>query len=59
MSELTVVTWVAKIGESHDFKSLTINVPCWSCSEEYSSGSSQWQGSLTKIGNAQIRRCSL
>lgn len=24
--------------------------------KEYSSGSSRWQGSITKIGNAQIRR---
>lgn len=57
VAEVTAVTLVAEIGQFSRFinprqlMSYAGLVP-----KEYSSGSSRWQGSITKIGNAQIRR---
>ncbi|MGM0890927.1 MAG: transposase, partial [Bacillota bacterium] len=55
--EVTAVTLVAEIGQFSRFSnprqlmSYAGLVP-----KEYSSGSSRWQGSITKTGNSQIRR---
>ncbi|GED18214.1 transposase [Aneurinibacillus migulanus] len=57
VAEVTAVTLVAEIGQFSRFInprqliSYAGLVP-----KEYSSGLSRWQGSITKIGNAQIRR---
>jgi len=57
IAEVTAVTLVAEIGQFSRFSnprqlmSYAGLVP-----KEYSSGSNRWQGSITKIGNAQIRR---
>ncbi|MCM2534458.1 IS110 family transposase [Neobacillus pocheonensis] len=57
VAEVTAVTLVAEIGQFSRFSnprqlmSYAGLVP-----KEYSSGSSRWQGSITKTGNAQIRR---
>ncbi|USK33315.1 IS110 family transposase [Bacillus sp. F19] len=57
VAEVTAVTLVAEIGQFSRFSnprqlmSYAGLVP-----KEYSSGSSRWQGSITKTGNSQIRR---
>lgn len=57
VAEITAVTLVAEIGQFSRFSnprqlmSYAGLVP-----KEYSSGASRWQGSITKAGNAQIRR---
>ncbi|UYY96788.1 IS110 family transposase [Peribacillus frigoritolerans] len=57
IAEITAVTLVAEIGQFSRFSnprqlmSYAGLVP-----KEYSSGSSRWQGSITKTGNSQIRR---
>lgn len=57
IAEVTAVTLVAEIGQFSRFSnprqlmSYAGLVP-----KEYSSGSSRWQGSITKTGNSQIRR---
>ncbi|MCM2534729.1 transposase [Neobacillus pocheonensis] len=60
VAEVTAVTLVAEIGQFSRFSnprqlmSYAGLVP-----KEYSSGSSRWQGSITKTGNSQIRRSFL
>lgn len=57
IAEVTAVTLVAEVGQFSRFSnprqlmSYAGLVP-----KEYSSGSSRWQGSITKTGNSQIRR---
>ncbi|MGG1680319.1 IS110 family transposase [Neobacillus sp. NRS-1170] len=57
IAEVTAVTLVAEIGEFSRFSSpRQLMSYAGLVPKEYSSGSSRWQGSITKIGNAQIRR---
>jgi transposase len=57
IAEVTAVTLVAEIGQFSRFSSVRqLMSYAGLVPKEYSSGSSRWQGSITKIGNAQIRR---
>jgi transposase len=57
IAEVTAVTLVAEIGQFSRFSSARqLMSYAGLVPKEYSSGSSRWQGSITKIGNAQIRR---
>jgi transposase len=57
VAEVTAVTLVAEIGQFSRFASpRQLMSYAGLVPKEYSSGSSRWQGSITKIGNAQIRR---
>ncbi|EZP77231.1 transposase [Parageobacillus genomosp. 1] len=57
IAEVTAVTLVAEIGQFSRFSSARqLMSYAGLVPKEYSSGFSRWQGSITKIGNAQIRR---
>jgi transposase len=57
VADVTAVTLVAEIGQFSRFTSpRQLMSYAGLVPKEYSSGSSRWQGSITKIGNAQIRR---
>jgi transposase len=57
VAEVTAVTLVAEVGQFSRFTSpRQLMSYAGLVPKEYSSGSNRWQGSITKIGNAQIRR---
>ncbi|MGM0886938.1 MAG: transposase [Bacillota bacterium] len=57
IAEVTAVTLVAEIGQFSRFSNpRQLMSYAGLAPKEYSSGSTRWQGSITKTGNSQVRR---